>query len=236
MRRSEAAYAGRMSRDLSVIGHALSAPTRSTIVGLLMDGSARPAGELAARAGVGASTASEHLAVLLDSGLLVCRPRGRARFYAIADADVAGALEQLGQLCPPTGGGRAVSPTAARGLEGARLCYDHLAGRLGIAVTDALVARGWVDADVSVLTPDGEAHLVEEGIDVAAMRRHRRPLVRACPDWTERRSHLAGAVGAAIATRFLDQGWVRRRRSGRGVEVSRRGREVLRERWGAEVG
>lgn len=224
-----------MSRDLSVIGRALAAPARASIIAVLMDGSTRPASELATRAGVSAPTASGHLGVLLDAGLLTCVPRGRQRFYEIADAGVASALEQLGQLCPPvpTTGYRQVR--SARDLGAARLCYDHLAGVLGVALAESMVAHGWIDPDATVPTPSGVEHLAAHGIDVEALRRGRRPLVRPCPDWTERRPHVAGSVGAAIATHFLGQRWVVRRPTGRGLHVTSAGRRALRTSWGTEL-
>jgi len=220
-----------VNRDLSVVGQALAAPVRATMLNLLMDGSERPASELAAAAGVGASTASEHLRVLLDAGLVRCMPHGRHRFYAIASEGVAGALEQLGLLCPET---RPVSYRQSRdaqGLAEARLCYDHLAGRLGVALAEGLVGRGWVDEDLSVVTEEGTTALEALGIDVAALRDRRRQLVRPCPDWTERRPHVAGSVGAALADLFLERGWVVRTRHRRGLRITPSGVEALRRHW-----
>jgi DNA-binding transcriptional ArsR family regulator len=231
MRRTVPAYDGGVSRDLSVIGHALAAPVRSRILNLLMDGSSRPASELAAAAGVGGSTASEHLGVLLDAGLLSCVPHGRHRFYSIADPEVAGALELLGHLCPAEPAVTRSTSSAARDLVHARLCYDHLAGRLGVHLADAMIASAWVDADASGLTPAGAEHLGAQGIDIDAIRARRRPLVRPCPDWTERRPHLAGSVGAAVATLFLDRRWATRRPSGRGLDLTDGGLEALCAVW-----
>lgn len=217
-------YVPGVIRDLSVLGRALAAPARSEIVSALMDGSSRPAGELAAGARISAATASQHLALLLEVGLLRCETRGRQRFYRLADDRVARALENLGQLCPvtsPSGGSRPVGDLVA-----ARLCYDHLAGRLGVQVHDALRRHAWLDAEQRP-TAAGERALGELGIDLAALRRLRRPLVRTCPDWTERRAHLGGALGAALATRCLEQGWVRRRPTGRGLQVTRPGEQAL---------
>lgn len=220
-----------MSRDLSVIGHALAAPVRSMFLNMLMDGSTRPASELAASAGVSASTASEHLGVLLDAGLIDCTPRGRQRFYRIADAAVAGALEQLGHLCPPVPVVTYAQTKAGRDLAHARLCYDHLAGRLGIQLAQELTARQWIDAEDFTLTEDGDEQWRSLGIDIAALRQRRRPLTRACPDWTERRPHLAGSLGAAIATRFLEHEWVTRRDAGRGLTITNAGHRALTATW-----
>lgn len=220
-----------MSRDLSVIGHALSAPVRSGFLTMLMDGSSRPAGELASAAGVSASTASEHLAVLLDVGLLQCVPRGRQRFYAIADSEVAGALERLGHLCPPALALTHHQSVEARDLAHARLCYDHLAGRLGIALTASLIENRWVDAELVDVTARGVAHFDDQGIDVADLRRARRRLVRPCPDWTERKPHVAGSLGAALASVFIARRWVTRRSIGRGLDITRAGSHALEENW-----
>jgi DNA-binding transcriptional ArsR family regulator len=218
-----------MPRDFTSIGRALSAPARSDIVNLLMDGSARPAGELSSVAGVSASTASQHLAVLVDAGLLVVATNGRRRLYRIADGGVAAALEQLGLLCPPTEDLTYYRARDARRLADARFCYDHLAGRLGVAVTEAMSDLGWLDDDL-VPTSSGDAALAERGIDLAALRAGRRRLTRPCADWTERRPHLAGSLGAAVATEFLAQRWIERDRP-RAIRITRAGRAALTEVW-----
>ncbi|MFC7405131.1 ArsR/SmtB family transcription factor [Georgenia alba] len=223
-----------MGRDYSVVGRAMAAPARAAMLDALMDGSSRPAGELAGAAGIGASTASEHLGVLVDAGLVEARTRGRHRFYRLRDASVATALEHLGGLCPdlPTRVHRRSREAAE--LAEARLCYDHLAGRLGVALTAGMRRRGWL-TDELTLTDRGAEGLDGQGIDVLALRGRRRPLTRTCLDWTERQDHLAGAVGAAVAALFLDRGWVRRRRSGRGLVITPGGLAALRETWRTEV-
>lgn len=219
-----------MSRDLSVIGHALAAPVRAAFLSMLMDGTTRPASELAASAGVSPSTASEHLGVLLDTGIVTCTPRGRQRFYRIADVPVAAALEQLGHLCPPVPATSYTEARAGRQLARARLCYDHLAGRLGIALVHAMATQGWVDDDL-VLTPAGDDQLPALGIDVPALRCKRRPLTRSCPDWTERRPHLAGSLGAAIATHFIHREWLSRRGRERALSITDHGHRELGTIW-----
>lgn len=224
-----------MSRDLSVIGRALAAPVRSAFLNMLMDGSTRPASELASSAGVSASTASEHLGVLLDAGIIVCAPRGRQRFYRIADADVARALEQLGHLSPPAPARTYSQVKAGRDLARARLCYDHLAGRLGVMLVEEMTTRRWVGPGDFTLTAVGGDELALLGIDIDALRQKRRPMTRACPDWTERRPHLAGSLGAAIASHFIEQRWVSRRDGGRGLDITKAGSHSLSERWGIDV-
>lgn len=214
-----------------MLGRALAAPARSTFVDLLMDGSRRPAGELAAAAGVSAATASEHLAVLVAAGLVRCEPRGRQRFYALADASVAAALEQLGALSPTTPTTSWRLSREARDLARARLCYDHLAGRLGVELLDAMRRRTWLTGEDVVLTAAGRDALTGLGVGVADVEARRRATVRTCPDWTERRPHLAGGLGAAVADLFTERGWVRRRARGRGLDVTPVGERALTDVW-----
>jgi DNA-binding transcriptional ArsR family regulator len=212
----------------------LGDPTRAVMLDVLMDGEARPAGELARRAGIAPSTASEHLARLVEGRLLVVEPRGRERRYRLASADVAEVLEALQRLGSeaPVNSLRTASRNEA--LRAARTCYDHLAGRLGVAVTDALVARDVLRVrDGSFeLTEDGEPFLVHLGVDVAAARGRKRIFARACLDWSERRPHVAGALGAALADAVLAQGWVRRRPSDRALRITPEGAKALHDLLG----
>ena len=192
-----------------------------------MDGSARPAGELAAVAGLGLPATSEHLAVLLDAGLLVREAAGRQRYYRIADQSVAGGLEQIGRLCPETAVRSLRQSRQQLDLRQARLCYDHLAGRLGVAVTDAAVRRNWVtDRDLD-LTADGTTAFADLGVDLGPLRAARRRVTRPCLDWTERRPHLAGSLGAALARVFDQRGWTRHRPTGRGLRITADGLAAL---------
>jgi DNA-binding transcriptional ArsR family regulator len=212
----------------------LGNPTRATMLDALMDGQARPAGELARRAGVAPSTASEHLARLVAGRLLVVESRGRERRYRLASADVAEVLEALSRLGSeaPVRSLRAAGRSDA--LRAARTCYDHLAGRLGVAVTEALVDREvlHVQDGSFELSVDGEAFFADLGVDVAGARVRKRVFARACVDWSERRPHLAGALGAALADAVLDQGWVRRRPNDRALSVTPTGADALRSRFG----
>jgi DNA-binding transcriptional ArsR family regulator len=223
-----------MGKDFSVIGRALAAPVRSAFVNMLMDGSQRPASELAMSAGVNASTASEHLSVLMDAGLLQCEARGRQRFYRLADPSVAAALEQLGHLCPPTPTIRYRQTREAQDLAHARFCYDHLAGLLGVELLAAMKRKSWLRDEGLSMTDAGQQAFLALGINSTSFT-SKRPLTRPCPDWTERRSHLAGSLGASLAQLFVDRGWVRRRESGRGLDVSRDGIEVLQNVWGVSL-
>ncbi|MEU9739345.1 winged helix-turn-helix domain-containing protein [Micromonospora chersina] len=207
----------------------LADPTRAGFCLALLDGRAWTAGELARSAGVAPSTASDHLTRLIRGGLLTEERQGRHRYVRLADPSVAQLVEDLAGRAPapatPPRTLRAASAQAS--LAYARTCYDHLAGRLGVLVHDALLARGVLDRSGGLaVTPAGVAWLTDLGVPVEPLRAARRPLVRDCLDWTERRPHLAGAVGAALCRRFLDLGWTARG-TGRAVRVTPAGRPAL---------
>lgn len=213
--------------------HALSVSGRSAIINVLMDGTARPAGELASVAQVRASTASEHLAILVAAGLLRAERDGRQRLYSIADQHTADALESLGQLCREAPVRSLRQSRVQRDLADARMCYDHVAGRLGVDLLEASVRLGWFDPDLH-LTSTGHQALDGMGVDVASAKSRRRPLTRTCPDWTQRRLHLAGALGAALAATLIDHRWITRRSSGRGIAITPDGVEAFRRIWGLD--
>lgn len=197
-----------------------------------MDGTVRPAGELARATGVSASTASEHLSVLVEAGLLTCTARGRGRFYRLSGHDVAHALETLGHIAPSAPAEGYTGVRAAEKLASGRFCYDHLAGRLGVSLTGAWIDAGWLDdPDHLRLTAVGREGFSELGVDVIGLDALRRPTTRACLDWTERRPHLAGALGAAVASLCLESEWVVRRTGSRGVRVTEAGAAVFRRQW-----
>ncbi|MFJ4752315.1 ArsR/SmtB family transcription factor [Streptomyces albogriseolus] len=211
--------------------------TRAACLLALLDGRAWTAGELARHCGVAASTLSEHLGKLVGGGLLTEERQGRHRYVRLANARVAQLVEDLtAQLAPdaaepPRGLRQSGADSAmARG----RTCYDHLAGRLGIAVTDALTARGLLRQDTGfALTDAGLDWFGALGVDLDG--RGRRPLARACLDWTERRPHLAGAAGAALCRHLLERGWCVRIGSGRAVKVTGTGEQALTDLLGIDT-
>lgn len=209
----------------------LADPARVAMLWALSDGRACSAGELARSAGIGASTASEHLARLVAARLLEGQSQGRHRYYRLANPAVIQVLESLAGLAPAAPVTVAASTTP---LRFARTCYDHLAGALGVRVTETLVARGALQPaqrDFQI-GARGEEYLTALGVDVAsvteAARRSRRVFARSCLDWSERRSHLAGALGAALATALLEWQWLERMPRTRAVRVTRAGRVGLR--------
>ena len=216
---------------LARVASALAAPARARMLEALMGGQARSAIELAVCADVQPSTASSHLGKLLDAGLVRCTPRGRHRYYQLQGADVADALETLVELSS------AESSHGERrqdALQVARTCYDHLAGRLGVGLTRALREARHIRPSGRdfVLTRSGHAFLCDLGIPVDQVHRRRRIFARQCLDWTEKQPHLGGALGAALAERCFQRGWIRRLPSGRALEVTRRGRAALTSHFG----
>ncbi len=215
---------------LAEVAALLGNPARAGMVTALWDGSARPAGELARLAGVAPATASAHLAKLVAGGVLRVEPRGRHRYYRLAGPPVADALEALALVpAPPAARAGATAPAPAPALQRARLCYDHLAGQLGVAVSDGLISRRLLvlASGAYALPPAGRRWFERLGIEVGALERGRRPLLRGCIDWTERREHLGGALGAALATHLLDSDWLRRERGARTLLVTTAGRREL---------
>ena len=205
-------------------------PSRARMLAFLLSGEYASAGELAKTASVGAATASAHLVKLVDAGLLVCEPRGRHRYFRIADADVAHALEALAMVAERSSHDRTWSAPARLRLREARCCYGHLAGRRGVALLDRLLALGWlVDAaDGYALTEKGVGGLAQLGFDAAALHAgasHR--IAYPCLDWSERRDHLAGKLASALLTHFIERGWLRRIGSERALELTPPGQQAL---------
>ncbi|WP_416477553.1 ArsR/SmtB family transcription factor [Streptomyces sp. LKA04] len=204
--------------------------TRAACLLALLDGRAWTAGELARHAGVAASTVSEHLGKLVAGGLLAEERQGRHRYVRLADERVAHLVEDLAAQIAPEAAARRPHTLRASGAGSAmargRTCYDHLAGRLGIAVTDALTRRGLLRQDTGfALTDAGLGWFRAAGIGLTPTGR--RPLARACLDWTERRPHLAGVAGAALCRHALDSGWCVRIGSERAVKVTPAGEAAL---------
>ncbi|MEW9624648.1 ArsR/SmtB family transcription factor [Rhodanobacter geophilus] len=222
-------YTARMSRadipnryQLAEFGALLAEPARSAMLLVLLDGSARPAGELARVAGIGAATASAHLKRLLDGGLLAVHAQGRHRYYRLADDEVAAWLEAMAlprvpRLPRPQGS----DPALCR----ARTCYRHLAGRLGVTLCDAWLGRGWLRSDGSGLhlATTGAQALAAAGIAEPLPEQLLRLAGRGCLDWTERRLHVGGPLGVAITGAMLDAGWLRRSQRSRALLPSDEG-------------
>jgi DNA-binding transcriptional ArsR family regulator len=218
--------------DLAAVGSLIGHPSRTAMLDALLGGRAMTVTELARAAGVSPATASEHLARLGAGGMVEVVAQGRHRYHRIASPDVAAALEALAHIAPPKRTTSLRQSRRARSLAEARTCYDHLAGRSGVALHDGLVARGWLVPEPGgyVLTGAGRDGLLAWGVDVAAADAAKRAYARPCLDWTERREHLAGALAAAIASALVDgpEPWfVRRADDHRGLRPTALGRARL---------
>ncbi len=219
-----------VNQNLAATAALLGEDSRAAMIAALMDGRALTARELAIGAGVTPQTASFHLGKLCAGGLLTMLRQGRHNYYRMAGEDVVAAVRAL-QVIAPTAEARPVKLDDARL---ARTCYKHLAGRLGVAVAEALEARDLLcrDGDDFALTGAGEDFFTELGIAPDSLRRGRRQFARQCLDWSERRPHLGGALGAALLDQFLARKWLRRVPGSRAVRLSKAGAAQLQERLG----
>jgi DNA-binding transcriptional ArsR family regulator len=216
-----------VKKDLAEIAALIGEPTRVVMLWSLSGGQARPASELAFYANVSAQNASAHLARLVEAGLLAVEARGRHRYYRLAGAEVAHAIEALAALVPSAKEMANLPSRQTPDLKYARACYDHLAGRVAVEICAALENKGYlaaVGAEFEV-TRKGEKLFHDLGIDLSELRQQRRAFARQCQDWSERRPHIAGALGAAMLERMFQRGWIARVRSSRVLRVTAKGRE-----------
>lgn len=217
--------------DISGLASLIGEPARSRMLTALMGGTALTATELALHGGVTASTASSHLAKLTDANILAVVRQGRHRYFRLFDDEIASMLETMTGIAA-----RDAALPKSRvepALAAARVCYDHLAGAMGVWMTDRLRERELLTGrDAYELSASGERFLEKWGIDLDALARSRRPLCRTCLDWTERRHHLGGALGAAILQRIFDLRWARRERDTRAVSFTPAGERAFRQAFG----
>lgn len=214
--------------NIARVAALLGDPARAGALAALMADRALTATELATLAGVTKQTMSAHLAKLLDASLVTVDPQGRHRYFRLADEDVATLLESLMGVAFRTGAVRLVASPREPALRRARVCYDHLAGELGVATYEALLSRRALELspDGLRLTSAGREWFAQLGVDAAAAERCRRSFCRPCMDWSERRYHLAGSLGAALLARLTELGWARRDRDSRAIRFTARGERL----------
>ena len=212
-------------------------PARANILAALMGGQALTAGELVQAAGVSPQTTSGHLGKLTDGRLIACIKQGRHRYYRIATPRVAEMLEGIMAVVADSPPRHRPASRLDDAMRNARTCYDHFAGRLGVGITDALCAHGQLvlTDEGGEVTDRGVTFLQEFGVDLAAARSRRRIFCRPCLDWTERRPHLGGTVGAALAERCFDLKWLQRMRDSRALIVTPAGRRGLNDTFGLSL-
>ncbi len=223
---------------VSRIAAAIGEPARARILYCLMDGHARTSTELASVADVSPSTTSVHLHRLKTEHLLKVRVQGKHRYYSLDGPHVASALEGLSVLA---GGSRKFVPNTPSRLRVARTCYDHMAGAVGVSLHDGLITLGWLqtgsadDGSEYDLTPEGAKRFESMGIDIEATRTLRRRFACACLDWSERRPHIGGALGAALLKLALKRRWVIQELDSRALDVTGLGRREMLSRFGIQV-
>ena len=235
--------------NVAEVARLIGEPARAAVLMALIDGRALAASTLAHEAGVAPSTISGHLGRLTDAGLVQVEASGRNRYYRLASAEVAETLESLARLAPPKPVRSLRQATRAHALRRARSCYDHLAGRLGVALTDALLERGDLVAQRNSsaaadpilgpgrahafhLTDAGAEHLAQLGVVIEPQSR--RPLIRYCVDWSEQRPHLGGALGAALLQMLFQHDWVTRGH-GRAILTTSAGEVAMRDHFGVDA-
>ena len=223
--------------DLASVASLIADRHRAQMLMTLLGGTPQSGSALAEAAGISRSLASAHLKKLVAGGLVRAQASGRQQLYSIAADPVADALEILILLAPAGKVRSLTDATRARSLRWARMCYDHLAGMVGVSVTEALVARGLlgqVDGTYRIGT-GGAEEFGRLGIDVSRLEQRTRPLLRPCMDWSERRYHLAGSLGAALTGAFVERGWIVTREASRIVTVTKAGQAGLQDWLGVDL-
>ena len=217
--------------DIALLGSLIGDPARANILSALMSGKALTATELAIEAGVTVQTTSSHLKKLENGGLLRQRKQGRHRYFALADEDVGSVLESMMGLAAKRGLMRTRTGPKDQALRKARVCYNHLAGELGVELFDSMIANNWLveGNDEVELTVEGASFVEKFGIDLNDFTKSRRPLCKACLDWSSRRTHLAGSLGTAFLDRFYELKWAKRAQGSRVIEFTTKGEMQLRK-------
>lgn len=217
---------------LSAVAAAIAEPARARMLCALMDGHARTNTELAVLAEVSPSTASVHLGKLKENLLVVVLAQGKHRYYSLASSAVAAALEALMQIAGQRSDAASFSPSTPDRLRHARTCYDHMAGTVAVRLHDHMLQQDWLSRAAQEggdyqLTAQGASALAELGLDVEVALQSRRRFACACLDWSERRPHLGGALGAALLQRLLKKAWIERDLDSRALSITRSGRQGL---------
>ncbi|MET4559544.1 ArsR/SmtB family transcription factor [Lysinibacillus parviboronicapiens] len=223
--------------NMAEVASLLSEASRATILASLMDGRFHTASELAFMAAIKPQTASFHLAKLVEGNLVKVEKQGRHRYFQLANVEIAQFLEAFLTISPPPEVRSLKQSSQIKLLQDARTCYDHLAGKLGVQLTESMVSSGYLKKEEQqyTITPTGQLFFTEFGIDLTALTRKRRSFSHACLDWSERRHHLAGALGQGLLTRFFDLAWITRVPSIRAIKVTEKGRQGFKQIFHIDV-
>lgn len=222
--------------DFSYIAKLMADTSRAAMLDALLGLDGLPATELARTANITLQTASSHLTKLVEGNLVRVEKHGRHRYFRLASTEVAKAIETLTVLAPPARINSLKSSSRAEKIKIARTCYDHLAGKLGVSITEAFLEKGYLmeDQDDFLVTDKGKEFFYRLEVDTDVLQKNRRHFARKCLDWSERRYHLAGSLGKAVMVRFFDLGWIEKLPD-RAVKITDRGKEGLYETLGITV-
>lgn len=225
------------SPDMIEVASLIGEPSRIAILLSLLGGKSLPASELARAARITPQTASAHLSKLVEGGLLVHETYGRHRYYRLARAEVAQALEALSVIARPKPVRSLRESDQVKAMRYARTCYDHLAGEIGVALTDRMLELQMLEEKGKdfLLTDVGKNKLLELGVDIEPVDKSRRSFARQCLDWSERRHHLAGSLGAAVTKRLFELGWIERFQDNRAVRVTKNGIKGFADEFGLQL-
>ncbi|MDA1533318.1 metalloregulator ArsR/SmtB family transcription factor [Bacillus cereus group sp. BY17LC] len=223
--------------NISYIAKLIAEPTRAIILECLMNNQALPASELAYMAKVSHPTISSHLSKLVEGNLLTVEQHGRHRYYRLANQEVAEVLEKLGTIAPTVQVRTLKQSDQLKQVRYARTCYDHLAGRLGVEIAEKLLDRDFIileEGEYSV-TEQGKLWFLNFGINIEEAEIKRRVFAKPCLDWSERRYHISGWLGSAIAKRFFEQEWITKMDKNRAVHLTRKGMKSLKDQLGIDM-
>ncbi|MCF6409824.1 ArsR/SmtB family transcription factor [Pseudalkalibacillus salsuginis] len=223
--------------NIAAVAKLISEPSRAVILTALLDGRFHPASSLAYTAGIKPQTASFHLKKMIEANVVRVEKHGRHRYYGLENYEVAEVLESLLSLAPKVEVKSFKQATNDKAIRYARTCYDHLAGQLGVKMTDSLLDHGFLEHKDNTfnLTPEGETFFHDFEIDLEQVRKKRRTYIHKCLDWSERRHHIAGAVGNALLERLIDLKWIERVPTIRAVKVTTTGKTGLQEVFNIEM-
>jgi DNA-binding transcriptional ArsR family regulator len=226
-----------MEHQFAQIASLIGEPTRATIMWSLLDGKAFTASELAITANTTQQSISMHLHKLVKAGLLIVESQGRHKYYKYAGNEIAYAIEAMANLVQQTGNINNIDKQIDNSIRYCRSCYDHLAGKVGVAITDSLLLDKKIikSEHTFELSAEGYDWFTALGIDIEEIKKQRRSFLRPCLDWTERRYHIAGALGAALFNNLLLSDWIRRTKNSRSIIITSKGRKELYENFKLEI-
>lgn len=223
--------------NIAEIASLLGETSRATMLASMMDGRFHTASELAYMAAIKPQTASFHLAKLVDGKLIKVEKQGRHRYFQLAGEDIAQLLESFLAMSPPPEVRSLKQSSQMKILQNARTCYDHLAGKLGVQLTESLLNKGYLELDQKqfVITAEGAQFFTDFGLDLDELTRKRRSFSHACLDWSERRYHLGGALGHGLLTQLLNLEWITRVPSIRAIKITEKGRAGFKEVFNLDI-